>query len=121
MFKVSIETHFLAAHQLKLTDGQKESLHEHDWIITAEVSSETLNDIGLVINFNLLKEMVDKTIAKFKGSTLEKFDYFQKYNASAEMLARYIYEKLEHKLPQGVKAEYIRVVEQPGYAAKFSK
>jgi len=121
MFTVSIETNFRAEHQLNLSGEQKEQLHEHDWLVTAEVSREALNNIGLVIDFNLLKEMVDEIVAEFKGGTLEKFDYFQKYNASAEMIAKYIYEKLENKLPKNVKLENITVVEQSGCSAKFGK
>jgi len=121
MFTVSVETHFWASHQLTLPDGSKEPPHRHNWSVTVDVSTEALNSMGLVMDFRQLKAMVDKTIAEFDNTALDKIDYFQRNNSSAENVAGYIYEKLEPKLPQGVKLEAIRVVEEPGCSAKFAK
>ena len=121
MFTVSVEMHFWASHQLTLPDGSKEPPHRHNWSVTVDVSTEALNSMGLVMDFRQLKAMVDKTIAEFDNTALDKIDYFQRNNSSAENVARYIYEKLEPKLPQGVKLEAIRVVEEPGCSAKFAK
>jgi len=121
MFTVSVETHFWASHQLVLADGSKEPLHRHNWSVTADVSSEKLSSMGLVMDFRQLKAMVDKTIAEFDNMALDKIDYFRRNNISAANIAGYIYEKLEPKLPQGVKLEAVRVVEEPGCSAKFAK
>ncbi len=121
MFTVSVETHFWASHQLTLPDGSKEAVHQHNWSAAADVSAEALNSMGLVMDFRQLKAMVDKTIAEFDNMALDKIDYFQRNNSSAENVAGYIYEKLEPKLPQGVKLEAIRVVEEPGCSAKFAR
>jgi 6-pyruvoyltetrahydropterin/6-carboxytetrahydropterin synthase len=120
MFTVRVETHFWASHQLTLADGSKEPPHRHNWSAAADVSSEKLNSMGLVMDFRHLRAMVDKTIAEFDNTSLDKIDYFQRSNSSAENVARYIYEKLEPKLPQGVKLEAVRVVEEPGCLAKFT-
>ncbi len=121
MFTVSVETHFWASHQLTLPDGSKEPPHRHNWSVTVDVSTEALNSMGLVMDFRQLKAMVDKTIAEFDNTALDKIGHFQRNNSSAENVAGYIYEKLEPKLPQGVKLEAIRVVEEPGCSAKFAK
>ena len=121
MFTVSVETHFWASHQLTLPDGSKEPLHHHNWAVTVDVSSSKLNSMGLVMDFRQLKAMVDNIVAVFDNIQLEKLDYFQRNDSSAENVAEYIYEKLEPKLPTGVKLENIRVVEEAGCSAKFSK
>ena len=121
MFTVSVETHFWASHQLTLADGSKEPLHRHNWAVTADVSSDKLNSMGLVMDFCRLKAMVDKTIAEFDNIPLDRIDYFRQNNPSAENVAKYIYEKLRTKLPRGVKLENISVVEEPGCSAKFGK
>ncbi len=121
MFTLSVETHFWASHQLTLPDGSKEPPHRHNWSVTVDVSTEALNSMGLVMDFRQLKAMVDKTIAEFDNTALDKIGYFQRNNSSAENVAGYIYEKLEPKLPQGVKLEAIRVVEEPGCSAKFAR
>ncbi|MHC4424383.1 MAG: 6-pyruvoyl trahydropterin synthase family protein, partial [Planctomycetota bacterium] len=77
MFTISVETCFWASHQLTLPDGSKESLHHHNWVVTADVSSNELNSMGLVMDFHRLKAMVDNIVADFDNIQLEKLDYFR--------------------------------------------
>ena len=121
MFTVSVETHFQASHQLTLPDGQTEPLHRHNWSVTADVSSNKLNHMGLVMDFGQLKAAVDGIIAEFGKAPLEKIDYFRQNSSSAETVAKYIYGKQKRKLPKNLKLEAIRVVEKPGCSAKFSQ
>jgi len=121
LFTVNVETHFWASHQLTLPDGSKEPLHHHNWSVTAGVSVSKLNSMGLVMDFRRLKAVLDNIVANFDNTQLEKLDYFQQNNSSAETVAKYIYEKLEPKLPNGLKLNHIKVVEKPGCSAKFSK
>jgi len=121
LFTVSVETHFWASHRLALPDGSKEPPHHHNWAVTADVSSDKLNSMGLVTDFCRLKATVDNIIAEFDNIPLDKIDYFQRNNSSAENVAKYIYEKLEPKLPMGTRLEGIRVIEETGYSAKFGK
>ena len=121
MFAVSVETHFRASHQLVLEDGSKEPSHNHDWSVTATLSSDKLNNMGIVMNFQELKGMLNEAMAEFENSALETIEYFQRNNPSAENVAKYIYEKLHKKLPRGVKLRNIRVVEEPGCSAQFGE
>ena len=120
MYTVSAKTQFTASHQLTAADGSKELLHRHSWAVTAEVSSASLNDLGLVMDFNRLKEMVDNVVANFDNSCLEDLDYFQKKNSSAENVAKYIYQRLAPKLPTNLNLDSITVVEQPNCSARFT-
>ncbi|HUT46547.1 MAG TPA: 6-carboxytetrahydropterin synthase [Sedimentisphaerales bacterium] len=119
MFTISVERRFQASHQLTLPDGSKEPVHKHDWVVTASLSSEKLNNMGVVMDFQVLKAMIDKTLAGFDNKALESISYFQQNNPSVENVAKYIYEKLRIELPEGVKLRNIRVVEEPGCSAKF--
>jgi 6-pyruvoyltetrahydropterin/6-carboxytetrahydropterin synthase len=121
LFTISVETHFQASHQLTFPDGSKEPLHRHNWLVTADVSGEELNSTGFVMDFHQLKAMVDNIVAEFDGGRLGENDYFQQNSSSAESVAKYIYEELSAKLPEGVELEAVKVVEQPGCSAKFSK
>ncbi len=121
MFTVSVETHFWASHQLTMPDGSKEPAHHHNWSVRAEVGAEKLNSSGFVIDFLKLRKMLDNIVAQFDNITLEKIGYFQQNNPSAENVAKYIYEKLESKLPNGLKVQSIRITEGPNYSAKLSK
>jgi 6-pyruvoyltetrahydropterin/6-carboxytetrahydropterin synthase len=121
MFTIKVETHFRASHQLTLPDGSKEPLHIHNWVVSAGISSDNLDSMGLVMDFSRLKAMVDTTIAEFDDVQLDNIDYFRRNNSSAENVAKYIFDKLEPKLPAGVKLRGIKVIEEPGCSAKFSK
>ena len=121
MFTIRVETHFQASHRLRLPDGSTEPIHEHDWVVTADVSSRKLNPMGLVMNFQRLKAMLDETVRDFDHAALDTISYFRQNNSSAENVAKYIYESLRIKLPENVKLRSVRVVEEPGCSAEFSQ
>jgi 6-pyruvoyltetrahydropterin/6-carboxytetrahydropterin synthase len=121
MFIISVERHFRASHQLVLPDGSKEPAHNHDWVVIVDLGSEKLNNMGVVMNFKKLQAMVDKIVADFENTSLESIDYFQQNNPSAENVAKYIYEKLQMGLPEGVKLRIVRIVEEPGCSATYRK
>ncbi|UCG58768.1 MAG: 6-carboxytetrahydropterin synthase [Phycisphaerales bacterium] len=121
MFAVSVETEFRASHQLVLSDGSTEDAHDHNWRVLAEVSSERLNDAGLVMDFERLKSAIDNIVAQFENKPLNTIDYFRRHNPSAENVAKYVYEKLELELPGGLGLEHITVVEEPNCSARFTK
>ena len=121
MFTIRVEIRFRASHQLTLPDGSKEPVHHHDWVVTAEVGSKKLDNMGVVMNFQKLKAMMESAVADFDNAAVESVDYFRQNNPSAENVARYIYEKLRIGLPRGVKLRSVSVVEEPGCAAEFSQ
>jgi 6-pyruvoyltetrahydropterin/6-carboxytetrahydropterin synthase len=121
LFTISVETHFWASHRLTLPNGSKEPVHRHNWAVRAYVSSDRLNDTDVVMDFRRLKELVDNIVADFDNLQLEQLDYFQQNNPSAENVARYIYDRLEPKLPNCVELKAVRVTEQPGCSATFAK
>ena len=120
MLTVSVETHFWASHQLTLPDGSKEPLHSHNFSVTADVGSDMLSNMGLVMDFRRLKAMLDNIVAEFDNVTLDSIDYFGQNNSTAENVAKYIYEKLRPGLPKDVKLEAVSVAEGPGCLAKFA-
>jgi len=121
LFIVSVETKFEASHQLLLHDGSKEPLHSHNWVIVADVSSTRLNSIGLVIDFDRLRSMLDDIAAGFDNTSLNENDYFHRNNPSAENVAKYVYEKLIAALPDDVKLQTVTVAEKPGCSAKYRR
>ncbi|OHB60558.1 MAG: hypothetical protein A2167_06445 [Planctomycetes bacterium RBG_13_46_10] len=121
MFTINVKTSFQASHQLMLPDGSKEPLHNHHWIASASVSSETLNDIGIVMDFHQLKSALDKITSEFNNISLNKIDYFCRNNPTAENIAKYIYQKLELVLLKGLELRSVKVEEEAGFFAEFGK
>ena len=121
LFTIWIETGFKAGHQLRLGQGRVEDMHSHDWIVRVGVRSDKLDEMGLAVDFNILKAALEKTIAPFKGRRLEELDCFSGVNTSAENVAVYIYDTLEPLLAEQIKLDYVEVMEAPGCWVKYSR
>ena len=119
LFSVEVTEYFWAAHQLKLPDGSKEPRHAHNWRVTAAVSGENLNKIGLLIDFLKLQKILKEIVEPLGQTCLEQIPYFQKNNPSAEAIARYVYEKLAPLMPPSVKVTEVSVEEAAGCVAKY--
>ena len=121
MFTVSVETCFRAAHQLDLPDGSKEKTHNHNWSVKVDVSGSELDDYNMLIDFVELRAKVDNIVGVLSGKPLEQAGFFANTNATAEAVAKYVYEKLETTIPQGLKLAAVEVTEKAGCKAKFTK
>lgn len=121
MYTITVEKIFQASHGLVFADGTAEKTHNHNWIIRAAVSSDKLDKSGLAIDFIELDRFLQEIIAPLKGKKLEETGCFNGVNASAEILAKYIYDNLEPHLPDGVVFEYTEVMEAPGCWAKYQR
>jgi 6-pyruvoyltetrahydropterin/6-carboxytetrahydropterin synthase len=121
MYEITVETHFFATHQLVLPDGSKEPVHEHDWLATAYVGSEKLNNIGIVMDFRKLRKMLENITMQLDKKNLNTLDYFRKNNTSAENIAKFIFDRLEPQLPENVELTCVSVVEEPHCRAIFRR
>ena len=96
MFELKIETHFAAAHQLKMVAEKCENLHGHNWKIEVCVSGKDLNPAGVLIDFGELKEHLSEIIDRLDHKFLNELDYFHdNFPPSSENVARYIAEALQ--------------------------
>ncbi len=98
MFDLQIEAQFSAAHQLRGYKGKCEDLHGHNWRVQITVSSDKLNDIGMVIDFHELREMTGEVISSLDHSFLNDVFPFTEINPSSENMAKWIYESLKKKV-----------------------
>jgi 6-pyruvoyltetrahydropterin/6-carboxytetrahydropterin synthase len=119
MFTVIVKTEFFAEHQLVMPDGSKESLHGHRWKVAVAVAAETLDSAGLAFDFNLLQERLDKIIRPFVGRRLEEFSPFQLANASAENVARYIFDQLTGQITPPTQLCWVEVTEAAGCKVRY--
>ncbi len=98
MFDLSIETQFSSAHQLRGYKGKCEALHGHNWRVQVTISSDKLNDIGMVIDFHDLKAVVNEAIAPLDHSFLNDVFPFTEINPSSENMAKWIHESIRKKI-----------------------
>ena len=121
MFTVGIETQFKAWHSIPLPDGTKEPEHEHFWAVEVEVCGEAPAEGGVVINFAQLKSRLTDVISTLKDTVLNETEHFRDKCPSAENVAVYIFDRLEPTLPANVRLKSIKVSEQVGCWATYSK
>lgn len=100
MFDLSIETQFSSAHQLRGYKGKCEALHGHNWRVQVTISSDKLNDIGMVVDFHDLRAIVNEAITSLDHSFLNDVFPFTEINPSSENIAKWIYESIRKKIKE---------------------
>ena len=98
MYELMIESQFASAHQLRGYKGKCEKLHGHNWRVQVTVSSDKLNDIGIVVDFHDMKAMVNEVVSPLDHTFLNELFPFTEKNPSSENIARWIYESLKKKV-----------------------
>ncbi len=122
MYEVSIKTHFSAAHNLKGYDGACSVQHGHNWEVEVYVIGQKLNDIGILVDFKVVKEKVRRILGEFDHIDLNTLPCFRSVNPTSENLARIIYEKLEVELNDvDHKVSRVSVKETPESTATYTR
>ncbi|MFC1855834.1 6-carboxytetrahydropterin synthase QueD [Thermodesulfobacteriota bacterium] len=97
MFELKIKTDFSAAHNLRGYEGECESLHGHNWYVEVFCRSKVLNNIGLVVDFKVIKTATNELLDEFDHNYLNELEYFKEVNPSSENIAKHLFEKLTEK------------------------
>ncbi|MBI5416741.1 6-carboxytetrahydropterin synthase QueD [Candidatus Poribacteria bacterium] len=120
MYSLKVETNFASAHNLRNYKGKCENLHGHNWKVTAEFSSATLNDIGIVIDFKELKQLLNNIIDELDHHYLNELPAFKEQNPSSENIAKYIYTNIKNTLNNNnVKIDRVTVWESDNCSAAY--
>ena len=98
LFEIEIDRSFAAAHQLKGYNGDCRNLHGHNYGVTVTVVTDKLNEIGIALDFKLLKAALDEVINQYDHRNLSELPEFQEINPTSEVLARSIYRQMSEKL-----------------------
>ena len=120
MWEIEVTDHFSSAHRLREQGSACERMHGHNWFVTVKVGSETLDGIGLVIDFKVLKKHLKEILDALDHQDLNAIPPFDEVNPSTENLARWIHEKMAGRL-EGTNARMrsVRVSEGPNTAATY--
>lgn len=113
MYELTVKSHFDAAHALRGYLGECRELHGHTWDVEVTVSGDTLDEVGIVYDFKDLKTDLEGVLADFDHAYLNDVPPFDEINATAENLARVIFERLETRVGGGVQLKEVSVWESP--------
>ena len=118
MYEIEVFRSFSAAHRLRGYKGKCENIHGHNWKVGVAVSSDKLNEIGIVIDFKEVKKKLKDVLNELDHKDLNSLKYFKKVNPTSENLAKLIYKKLKKK---GLPVSSISVWETDDSRATYSE
>ena len=98
MFEIFRERVFAASHQLREYKGRCERLHGHNWKVRVHLGAEALDEVGMVLDFHELDEIMSQAIAPFDHAHLNDVEPFTEINPSSENIARVICERVMERL-----------------------
>jgi 6-pyruvoyltetrahydropterin/6-carboxytetrahydropterin synthase len=122
MYRLTIHTHFAAAHNLMHYQGECENLHGHNWKVEVTVRARELDRAGLGIDFKILKAQTKRLLDELDHKYLNELPPFREVSPSSENIARYLFEKLGAALNSGnIRVERVNVWESEYACASFSE
>lgn len=98
MFELAVKSKFSSAHFLKNYNGKCENLHGHNWKVEVFVFGNTLNETGILIDFKILKEFLNKILNSIDHKLLNDIYFFSDKNPSSEIIAKYIFLEFKNML-----------------------
>ena len=97
MFEVSVRDHIACAHQLHGYDGPCKNMHGHTWHVEMVVCGNTLDGVGLLTDFKILKAKLKEVLMPLDHVVLNDLPAFKGLNPTTENLARHIYRAMALK------------------------
>ncbi len=118
MYELTVRDHFDAAHSLRGYPGECQRLHGHTWDVDVTVRGDRLDEIGIVYDFKTLKDDLSRVLAAYDHVLIDEVPPFDEMNATAENLARVIFERMAGVVAGGAEVVEVSVWESP--AAKLT-
>ncbi|MFQ5470422.1 MAG: 6-carboxytetrahydropterin synthase QueD [Gammaproteobacteria bacterium] len=94
LYTLKIVTDFAAAHSLRGYQGECSQLHGHNWTVEVEVNATKLDDVGIGIDFKLMKKATKSVIGELDHTHLNDLEAFKQINPTAENIAAYLYSRI---------------------------
>jgi len=117
MFHIFIKSHFSAGHHLRDYPGNCERPHGHNWKVEVTVKADSLDNLGMGLDFKALKNEVNKVLDTLDHHDLNEHADFQSVNPSSENIAVYIFNNLQNILSTdryGVHSVTVRETDNSG-------
>ena len=119
MYYLTVKSSFAAAHRIVGYEGACSRYHGHNFSVEVEVEGKGLDELGMVMDFKELKELVDGVISGLDHQDLNRFPPFRGLNPTSESLAKYIYDKLKPLIEPPLSLSSVTVWETAGYRVTY--
>jgi len=111
MFTIFKDFRFAAGHFIPGHTGGCQNLHGHNYRVRVHVAAEELDELGMVIDFAELKQILEEILGPFDHRVINDFPPFDATSPTAEELAAYTYREVTRKLAGDARALTVRKVE----------
>lgn len=121
MYRLSVSDSFSAAHKLCGYEGACRNLHGHNWKVKVCLASPELDEIGMALDFGVIKELLTKILDELDHAYLNDLPAFKDQNPTSENLARYIFERFEKEFADTkIKTESVEIQESERSSVVYS-
>lgn len=122
MIELCVRSHFSGAHHLEGYNGSCSDHHGHNWGVEVSVRGSSLNDMGIVVDYRLLKQKLKTVLEALDHKDLNVSPVFKGVNPSSENIAKYIFTRMKEEL-EGEPCSVVRVTvnETPETSAIYSE
>ena len=97
-YTLKVVTDFASAHSLRDYPGECRRMHGHNWKLEVEVVAHTLDEVGMGIDFKLIKRAARELAATLDHRYLNDIAPFDNINPTAENIAAFFFRGLSERL-----------------------
>jgi 6-pyruvoyltetrahydropterin/6-carboxytetrahydropterin synthase len=120
MYELTLKRFVHVRHALRLYNGEYEPMHNHRWLVSAQVSASELDQIGAVMDFHRLDRAIATVVDEIDGKTLNEMPEFQARSSSSEYVAKYLFDRLASHLPETVRLDSLSLDRDEAISARFT-
>jgi len=111
MYRINVTSSFAGAHKLDNYPGACKNLHGHNWKIRVQLTTQDLDDLGMAIDFKIVKDRLNELIDKFDHQYLNDLEWFKNQNTTSENIARVIYHELQKSFDKNIEINEVEIWE----------
>jgi 6-pyruvoyltetrahydropterin/6-carboxytetrahydropterin synthase len=100
---------FSAAHAIRGHTRGCQNLHGHNYRVRVHLRSERLDPLGMVLDFQDLKGMMQEIVGPFDHAVINDIPPFDVRNTTAELVSQYVYEEVARRLADQERVRVARV------------
>ena len=121
-YTLKIVTDFASAHTLRGYPGACARMHGHNWKVEVEVVARALDDIGMGVDFKVIKQATREVAERLDHRYLNELEPFTDINPTAENIAAYFYRALSDTLNnQRVRVQAVTLWETERACARYAE
>ncbi len=97
-YQLKVVTDFASAHTLRDYPGACSRMHGHNWKVELEAVATQLDDIGMGVDFKVMKQAAREVSAELDHQYLNELEPFKEINPTAENIAAYMYKQISVRI-----------------------